>query len=158
MSSRFEPDRGLKIDDAALDFLRRGRVGHLATADSEGRPSVVPICYVFDGHWLYSAIDQKPKSVPVVRLKRLRNLEENPRVSFVVDEYSDDWNKLAYVQVNGIATILLPDGDSGAEHSAAIGMLRRKYDQYRDMAIETTPIIKISPIGIRMWRFKTLAT
>jgi PPOX class probable F420-dependent enzyme len=143
-----------KMDQDALDFIARHRAAHLATADIEGQPSVVPICYVVDRENIYSAIDQKPKSVPAGSLKRLRNIEKNPRVSLVVDDYSEDWNKLAYCQVTGTASILWPDGNSGVEHARAVAMLRDKYSQYLRMAIETTPMVKISPLRIKMWRFQ----
>ena len=42
-------------------FITAHRVGRLATADGQGTPHVVPICYAYDGHVIYSAIDLKPK-------------------------------------------------------------------------------------------------
>lgn len=42
-------------------FIAAQRVARLATADSSGEPSVVPICYAYDGAHFYTPIDEKPK-------------------------------------------------------------------------------------------------
>ncbi|HEY6334064.1 MAG TPA: TIGR03668 family PPOX class F420-dependent oxidoreductase [Blastocatellia bacterium] len=141
------------MDEDAVNFIANHRVAHLATATSEGQPSVVPICYVFDSKNIYSSIDQKPKSVPAQNLTRLRNIQSNSKISLVVDDYSDDWDKLAYVLVTGTAIVLWPTGDSSAEHEQAVAMLRNKYEQYRRMPIETTPIVKIHPLKVKMWSY-----
>ena len=141
----------LEIDNITQQFIREHRVARLATADGDGRPSVIPICYVFDGETIYSPLDQKPKNVAAKDLKRVRNIEANPHVSLVIDDYSDDWNTLAYVLIGGLAEVM-PDG--GAEHSRAVKLLREKYAQYREMAIDERPIIKITPTQARRWAMR----
>lgn len=128
-------------------FLRSARVAHLATADERGRPSVVPICFALDGDKLYSPIDEKPKKSAPRRLKRVRNIRVNPYVSLVVDRYDEDWRKLAYLLVAGRASLLL----KGEEHKKAVGLLRRKYPQYRKMALDRRPIIRIKTIRLKLW-------
>jgi PPOX class probable F420-dependent enzyme len=144
----------VEIDTPTSDYISQHRVARLATADAAGRPSVIPICYVFDGSSIYSPIDRKPKSVTAHRLKRVRNIEENENVSLVIDEYSDDWNKLDYVQISGTAEVVEPDDDREAEHKRAVKMLRDKYAQYRSMDIDRTPMIKITPTRLKAWRAK----
>src|SRR5215469_1722191 len=139
----------LDIDDNTREFICRRAVARLATADGDGRPSVIPICYVFDGENIYSPIDEKPKSLPARRLKRVRNIEVNPHVSLVIDDYSDDWSKLAYVVISGLAEIIEPKKQD--EHRQAVRLLRDKYSQYRSMAIDERIIIKISPTRIKRW-------
>ncbi len=129
-------------------MLRRARVARLATADRRGRPHVVPVCFAFDGQAIYSAIDEKPKRVSPRALRRIRNIEANPYVAFVVDEYSDDWRRLWYVLVRGTADII---GPGGREHAAAIARLRRKYRQYRAMRLEDLPVLRITPDRIVRW-------
>jgi PPOX class probable F420-dependent enzyme len=141
----------LEIDTSAKQFIREHRVARLATADGDGQPSVIPICYVFDGETIYSPIDEKPKSVAARRLKRVRNIEANPQVSLVIDDYSDDWNHLAYVLIGGVAE-LIPAG--GGEHARAVELLREKYPQYLAMAIDERPIIKITPAHIKRWAMR----
>lgn len=137
----------MSLTKQELVFIRTARIAHLATADKNGRPHVVPICFVFDGKYFYSPIDEKPKRTAPQKLKRLRNIQDNPRVSLVIDRYGEDWSKLCYVLVNGQARVLL----SGARHLEAARLLRRKYPQYRRMAIDTRPIIRVQPDTLRAW-------
>ena len=71
------------MDERVRRFLQRQRVAHLATADASGAPHVVPICYVLSGETVYIAIDEKPKTSNVHRLRRLRNIAENAHVAIV---------------------------------------------------------------------------
>ena len=130
-----------------LAYVRSARVAHLATADKNGCPHVVPICFVFDGNYFYSPIDEKPKRTAPEKLKRVKNIRENAQVALVVDHYDEDWQKLSYVLVSGKARVLL----SGAKHRNAVRLLRRKYRQYRSMAIERRPVICIAPTRLRAW-------
>jgi PPOX class probable F420-dependent enzyme len=134
----------------AAELLRTARVGRLATADGDGRPLVVPVCYVVDGTRLYSAVDAKPKRTR--ELRRLRNIAENPRISLVVDEYDEDWTRLRYVIVEGHADILT----GGAEFSRAIDLLVAKYGQYRTLGLprDTGTLIRITPDRFLAWRYQ----
>ena len=120
---------------------------HLATADASGAPHVIPVCYASDGQFLFSVLDQKPKRAQVTRLRRVRNIQENPRVSLVVDHYEEDWSCLGYILVLGKAELLL----GGAERDGAVRLLRRKYPQYRTMDVEANPVIKITPQRVVCW-------
>jgi coenzyme F420-0:L-glutamate ligase / coenzyme F420-1:gamma-L-glutamate ligase len=137
----------MRIPKKITAFIRSTRVAHLATADSGGQPLVIPICFAFDGNHIYSAIDEKPKRIAPRRLKRLRNIEKNPQVSLVIDRWDEDWRKLAYILVSGRAKILL----TGQNHRRAVSLLRRKYRQYRSMALDQRPIIVIRPLNVKVW-------
>ena len=102
---------------------------------------------MFDGKNFYSPIDEKPKRVALQKLKRIRNILENPQVSLVIDHYDEDWRKLAYVLLLGKARMLR----SGFKHLNAVKLLRRKYPQYREMTIDRLPMILIRPRRIRSW-------
>ena len=128
-------------------FLRPARIAHLATADRKAHPHVVPICYVFDGSALYSPIDEKPKRASPLDLKRIKNIRSNPHVAVIVDRYSENWTRLAYVLILGKARVLT----KGKRHKNAVILLRRKYPQYRRMAIDERPMIQIRPTRIRSW-------
>jgi PPOX class probable F420-dependent enzyme len=96
------------------------RVARLATVDPQGRPHVVPICFVLDGGTLYTAVDEKPKRTR--RLQRLRNIEANPRVEILIDHYEEDWSRLGWVRLRGTARIV--------EGRRALELLAAKYPQY----------------------------
>ncbi len=138
----------MEIDEETTRFIMERRVARLATADLEGQPAVVPVCYAFDGENIYSALDEKPKRVEPRKLRRVRNIEANPNVSLVVDDYSEDWKQLVFVVITGRASIIEPDRD---EHSRAVLLLREKYPQYRSMQIERNAMIKITPVGVKRW-------
>ncbi len=101
------------------------RVARLATVRPDGRPHVVPCCFVLDGDTAYSAVDGKPKST--LALQRLANLRAQPAASLVVDHYDDDWSQLWWVRADGVARVLV-DGD---ERQRALDLLAERYDQYR---------------------------
>lgn len=128
-------------------FVQTHRVARLATVDAKGHPLVLPICYALDGENLYSVTDAKPKRVPVQRLKRLRNILENPRVSLVIDEYHEDWSQLVYVILHGTAEILT----QGLEFERAIVALREKYPQYLSMPIQNNPMIAVRLMRVVNW-------
>lgn len=120
-------------------FVSRHQVARLATVDGSGQPLVLPVCYVLVGETLCSPTDAKPKRVAVQRLKRLRNIRENPQVALVIDDYSDDWTQLAYVILHGTAEALT----AGPVFDTAIPALREKYPQYLQMPIEANPMIAV---------------
>ena len=139
-----------KLSPSQVRFLRSARVGHLATADANGQPHVIPVCYVFDGQTIYSVLDAKPKTTPLRQLRRVRNILANPHVSLVVDHYEEDWTRLQYVMVTGDAELL----ESGEEWTRAIAMLREKYPQYQSMDLGESPVIKITPVRLVPWTFE----
>jgi PPOX class probable F420-dependent enzyme len=128
-------------------FLVRQRVARLATADRAGEPHAIPVCFAYDGRLVHIALDEKPKDVPATRLKRVRNILENPNVALVADRYSEDWDLLAFVMVRGRAELVQPETE---EHAAAVRLLRGKYHQYEKMKLEA-PVISIRPGRIASW-------
>ncbi|MGD0175481.1 MAG: TIGR03668 family PPOX class F420-dependent oxidoreductase [Candidatus Bathyarchaeia archaeon] len=137
----------MRMEDWAREFLLESRLAHLATSTKNGKPQVIPICYVYDGDSLYSSIDEKPKRRSPTQLQRVLNIVENPSVSLVVDRYEEDWSKLKYVLVRGSAEIV----HTGEEHEHAVQLLREKYAQYRQMKLEERPVIRIRPISVFAW-------
>ena len=96
-----------------------------------------PVGFVLDGETLYTAVDEKPKRTR--RLKRLENIEANPRVEVLVDHYEDDWSKLWWVRLRGRARIV--------EDPEAMALLARKYPQYR----EQPPAGPVIAVEIEEW-------
>jgi PPOX class probable F420-dependent enzyme len=140
----------LKPGNWVTRFVTQARVGHLATSTKTGRPHAVPVCFAFDGRALYTAIDNKPKRIAPEKLRRVRNIMENPNVCVVVDCYDEDWKKLRYVILSGRAEIL----QKGREHQHAISLLRKKYSQYRKMNLHSRPVIRIVPRKVVVWKYQ----
>lgn len=126
-------------------FVQAQRVAHLATADASGRPHVVAVCFAYTEGRFYIAIDEKPKST--TRLKRVRNIEENAQAALVFDHYDEEWSRLGWVMVQGNAAILV----HGLEHAAAVAALRHRYEQYRTMALEGRPVIRVMVEKVWSW-------
>jgi len=139
----------LEIEPQIRRFIESHRVAHLATANAQGRPSVIPICYAFPDAVFYSVIDEKPKTVSSNQLRRIQNIRSNPNVALVIDDYSEDWEALAYLHVRCLAEILEPG--TTQEHSVAITALRARYPQYSSMHIDARPVIKLVPQQVRFW-------
>ena len=129
-------------------FVEAQRVGRLATADHAGRPHVVPVCYAYADGSFYIALDAKPNRVAHERLRRVRNILENPQVALVIDRYDEDWGMLAYLLVRGAAALLPPDE---LEHARAIELLRARYPQYHTMPIAQQPAIVIRVESVVAW-------
>jgi PPOX class probable F420-dependent enzyme len=113
--------------------LDGARVARLATVDPQGRPHVVPICFAIEGDTLYTAVDEKPKRTR--ELQRLRNIQANPQVEVLIDEYDEDWSRLWWVRLRGTARIL--------DDRRAMELLAAKYPQYRERP-PAGPVIAVS--------------
>jgi PPOX class probable F420-dependent enzyme len=140
---------GLDGPSWAVDMLRTARVGRLATANLDGQPLVVPVCFALVDDTIYSAVDLKPKRTR--ELRRVRNVRENPRVSLVVDEYDDeDWTKLRWVMLEGTAAVMA----DGPERESALAALVEKYAQYAAMDLVRTAgdVLAIIPARVVAWR------
>ena len=129
-------------------FAQRQRVARMATADVDGHPHIVPVCYAFDGIRFYIPLDEKPKRVEESKLLRVRNIEARHEASLLIDLYDDDWSRLGYVLVNGHAGLLQP-GDP--LHAQALLLLRERYVQYRTMELERHLVIVITPDSVTSW-------
>ena len=118
----------------------------------------MPIAYAFDdapeGLVVYSALDEKRKAVADPRaLARVRDIGTRPRVAVLVDRWAEDWADLAWVRLEGTATVLEPP-QGGAEHAHAVRLLRARYPQYATHALETRPMIKVIVARVSGWSAK----
>lgn len=140
--------RRATLTEGEAAFVQTQRVARLATADADGNPHVIPVCYAFDGLRFYTPLDEKPKRVAGSKLRRVRNIEVRPEVALVIDQYDDDWSRLGYVLVQGRAELLAPED---AIHAHALVLLRERYSQYRTMALENNVVIVMTPDHVTSW-------
>ena len=105
-------------------IVAAARVARLATVDADGRPHLVPICFVLLDATVYSAVDHKPKRT--TRLRRLANLAATGHACLLVDHYDEDWTALWWVRLDGTGRVVTDP----AEAARAVGALARKYPQY----------------------------
>ena len=128
----------------ALARLERSPIGHLATVRADGSPHLVPITFALDSERIVHMVDQKPKTT--TRLQRLANIEANPRISLLVDHYDDDWARLWWVRVDGMAQVV----EDGTEWEAARQALASKYHHYQDIP-PSGPAVLITIAEISGW-------
>ena len=104
--------------------LAAAPVGHLSTASRAGAPHVIPVCFALDpdaaSPALYIVLDRKPKRAALTRLRRVRNLLDNPQVALLIDHYDQDWTQLWYILLTGTAQLL----DAPAHPEPVEGPLR----------------------------------
>jgi len=130
----------------ARSLLESARVACLASVDAKGQPHLVPITFALEGDAIVTAVDHKPKRT--TRLRRLANIEANPRVSVLADHYEDDWEKLWWARADGVAHVAEP---GAPEHERAATRLAARYPQYDDRRPEG-PAIVISVSRWSGWR------
>jgi PPOX class probable F420-dependent enzyme len=134
--------------DAAAMFAG-SPVAMLATVGPDGAPHVVPVVFAVHNDsektTVYTAVDAKRKSTQ--RLRRLANIEGNPRVSMLVDNYDEDWTQLWWVRADGLAEI----HPSGEEMAMGYALLRRKYVQYQRLALDG-PVVAVTVQRWSSWQ------
>jgi PPOX class probable F420-dependent enzyme len=132
-------------EDEARRRFAAARVARLATVGADGRPHLVPLVFVLAGPTVYSAVDAKPKRSTALR--RLANVAADPRVALLVDHYEEDWRALWWVRADGLGRVLDP---GAAEARTGIGLLVRRYDQYRDRP-PAGPVLAVDVIRWTGW-------
>lgn len=100
--------------------------------------------FAYDQGRIYNAVDHKPKST--FRLKRLSNIKANPHISVLVDHYDDDWSRLWWIRVDGVAEVI----GSGPRFQRALALLTSKYAAYVAQP-PPGPVIDVRIENIRAW-------
>ncbi len=140
-------------------FLAAERRAILATVGTEGRPRLVPVCFVVGERddrlgrpLVYSPIDEKPKaSEDPHNLRRVQDLLVLPEATLLVDRWDEDWSCLAWLRLYGRGELLEPQPHEREEHAWAVDALRAKYPQYATHQLEDRPIIRITVDRTRAW-------
>jgi uncharacterized protein YhbP (UPF0306 family) len=100
----------IELPPYVLEYLGHQRTITLATASPTGVPRAATLLYVNDGPVMYMWI--RPNTTTA------RHVEQNPLVSFAIDQYSEDWRQTRGVQGNGECSVVL-----GGEEIAKAAML-----------------------------------
>lgn len=137
----------MALSKAERGFIARARTATLGTIAPDGRPRLVPICFVLIGDVLYMPIDEKPKTSDLSSLARIRDIERRADVTVLVDRWDEDWRHLAWLRCDGTASLSADE----QERAGAIAELREKYEQYASHDLEWRPLIRIAIERIRSW-------
>jgi PPOX class probable F420-dependent enzyme len=139
----------LTDDDRAL--LAAARRAVLATIAPDGRPRLVPVCFVVDAERpvIYTPLDRKPKrSHDPFALARVRDIAADPRVTLLADRWDEDWTRLAWLRLEGLAALFHPS-DPG--HRGVVAALRARHPQYERQKLEDRPMIRIVVERVVRW-------
>lgn len=147
----------IALTPAERALLVEQRRATLVTIAPDGRPRPVPCCFaVSDVRGplvIDTPIDAKPKRhADPARLARVRDIARDPRVSLLVDRWDEDWTRLAWLRLVGMASLLVPGNDG---HAAAVVALRARYPQYQGHRLESLPVIRIVPERVTFWEAAT---
>lgn len=122
---KVKPLKKRNMDEAGIiGLLDRAEVGQLATSGGDGKPYVVPVCFVYDGGRIYFHC--------ALTGKKLDNIRANPSVCFSAyevlgmgvgaDRPCNSWAYFRSVVASGSARIL-----EGDEKSRPLRLLAEKF-------------------------------
>ena len=146
------------MDKKILKLITSARIGHLTTASSNLQPYVTPVVFIQQQNNIFVPLDNKPKTISVKELKRVKNIEENPKVSYVVDHYEEDWTNLWFVMIIGCATLVEMNGrteKSRKEIRKIHTKFLKKYSQYTKLSIGRI-YIKIKIDKTIYWKYNQI--
>jgi nitroimidazol reductase NimA-like FMN-containing flavoprotein (pyridoxamine 5'-phosphate oxidase superfamily) len=134
----------MRLRRVHADFLARQRVVHVATADAQGRPHVVPVCAVLVDGRLYFASGKSGRKIDYLRA--------NPQIAVSADDYSEAWSGLRGVVVEGAARIHARN----PTFRRARRLLYQKYPQYATEAAlgdGDSVVVEVTPRRAFAWGF-----
>jgi nitroimidazol reductase NimA-like FMN-containing flavoprotein (pyridoxamine 5'-phosphate oxidase superfamily) len=130
----------MKLSAKEKQFVACLRVARVATVGSDSVPHNVPVCPIFDKNKIYFGTERNAR--------KLRNIQSNPNVTLTFDEYSEAWDYLRGVMLQGQARIVNKE-----EFRTIRKRIYEKYSQYEQSAplgerdsviVEVTPERKFS--------------
>ena len=141
-------------DTFVKTIIDKARVARLATVDSECKPHLIPVVFVFDNYSYFIPIDEKTKRSRPEKLKRAKNIQQNSNVTLLIDDYNENWRKLYFIMIQGKASII---GGKQLEQNELLllekahKLLFDKYLQYQKIGIGEY-VIMIIPQKIITWK------
>jgi uncharacterized protein YhbP (UPF0306 family) len=130
-------DAELELPQHVLDYLDQQKTLTLATSSAGGVPRATTLLYVSRGPAMYLWI--RPNTITA------KHVEQNPVVSFAIDEYAEDWRQTRGIQGDGECEVVL----SGEEIARAALLFGQKFP---DVSAGSSTVgiyfLKISPTRI----------
>jgi PPOX class probable F420-dependent enzyme len=132
----------MRLNKKAAKLVAAERVCRVATSGAEGRSHLVPVVHVLAGDKIYFGSGDDARKV--------KNLRDNPQVAITIDLYSEDWEQLRGVMVQGTARLI----ERGSRFKQARARLYAKYPQYaKDAALSPSDsvIVEVTPTHVFTW-------
>lgn len=130
------------LPEPVAGLLQSARRAVMSTLGPDGAAHSVPVVFAAVGEEIVSPIDHKPKTGQI--LARVRNLERDPRVTLLIDEWDEEWTRLVWLMVRGTAAV-----DPGAP-AQAMRALNARYPQY-DLEQRHDALVVIRPTRLTWW-------
>jgi len=105
----------IELPQHVLDYMDEQKTLTLATASGSGVPRATTLLYVNRGPTLYLWV--RPETTTA------KHVEQNPFVSFAIDEYAEDWRQTKGIQANGECEVVL----NGEEIARAALLFGQKF-------------------------------
>ena len=87
-------------------------------------------------------------------MKRVKNIQKNPNISFLIDTYDDkDWNNLSYLIIQGKARIVVNRLKDIDTIKTAHSLLSEKYLQYKNLVGMGDSCIVIDIQKVIKWKY-----
>jgi nitroimidazol reductase NimA-like FMN-containing flavoprotein (pyridoxamine 5'-phosphate oxidase superfamily) len=123
----------VEVAPHVLDYLRDHATLTLATASPTGVPRATTLTYANDGLTLY--VWTRPDTTTA------RHIQQNPVVSFAIDDYASDWRETKGIQGTGECRVVL-DAD---EIAHAVGLLAEKFQSLSPESPANVSFFRITP-------------
>jgi CRP-like cAMP-binding protein len=123
----------LDVPPQVLSYLDGQRTLTLATATRNGVPRATTLTYANVGASVY--VWTRPETTTA------RQMEENPVVSFAIDEYTDDWRDTKGIQATGEARVVL----NPSELAKVVALFEEKYPALAGTLGSGVSIFRITP-------------
>ena len=127
----------LEVPGHVLDYLREQPTLTLATASPAGVPRATTLIYVNDGPTVY--VWTRPDTATA------RHMEQNPVVSFAIDQYDSDWRGTKGIQATGEAQVVL----NPAEVKKAKELFLAKFPSLADSLAANVSVFRLSPSEVQ---------
>ena len=127
----------IEVPPHVLEYLREHKTLTLATASAAGVPHATTLVYVNDGLPIY--VWTKPETTTA------RHVQQNPVVSFAIDEYAQDWRDTKGIQARGDAEVVL-DGD---EIRRVIALFEEKFPSLAGMLGASLSFFRLTPTELQ---------
>ena len=124
------------MDKKIVKLIKNARIGYLGTTSSNMQPYATPVVFVLQNENVYVPLDQKPKTVNILELKRVKNIQHNSKVCFLVHHYDENWTKLWFVMITGNATLVNTRSETlKAKLKTIHNKFLSKYSQYNEISV-----------------------
>jgi nitroimidazol reductase NimA-like FMN-containing flavoprotein (pyridoxamine 5'-phosphate oxidase superfamily) len=127
----------LDVPSHVLSYLGEQKTLTLATATPTGVPRAATLTYVNEGVFVY--VWTRPDSTTA------RQIEQNPAVSFAIDEYASDWRETRGIQGTGEAHVLL----NPVEIRRVVDLFGRKFPSLSGADESNISFFRIAPTELQ---------